>query len=145
MMKSQTSDITRYEGLKRGRGTLRAVARLTMLACVMVGVSIFLDQASALLSDAQFTWGERRVMGLVGLVSLGGAFATGWAISRVILVFADVLDAFADAASAASRSAELIETELAPTLKRIALALEKEPRGNLAERRTTHETRPRSG
>jgi hypothetical protein len=89
-----------------------------------VGLAIFLEQSLPLLSDAQFTWGERRVMGIIALVALGGCGFAGWAVGRLIAVAADVIDAMADTAEAAWRTTELIEGHVVPALTRIATALE---------------------
>jgi hypothetical protein len=89
-----------------------------------LGFGIFLDQCRELLSDAQFTWGERRVMGIVALLALGGCGFAGWVVGRLIKVAAEVLDVLADGAEAALRTNELIERHVVPTLARIASALE---------------------
>jgi len=127
-MKPEPQDLTRHQGLKHGRQALRASAHLIQLGFVLLGLYLFLDQAQALLSDAQFTWGERRVMGIVALVAVAGCGTAGWALSQLVLVFADLLDAFAECTLAASRSAQLIETQVVPTLERIASSLENESR-----------------
>src|SRR5438270_14032944 len=115
---------SRYQGLRRGRRTLAIMAPLVQVGFLALGVSIFLEQSLPLLSDAQFTWGERRVMGIIALVALGGCGFAGWAVGRLIAVAADVIDAMADTAEAAWRTTELIEGHVVPTLTRIATALE---------------------
>jgi hypothetical protein len=89
-----------------------------------LGLGIFLDQARSLLSDAQFTWGERQVMGIIALLALGGCGFAGWVVSRLIRVSAELIDVLADGAEAAWHTSELIEREVIPTLGRIATALE---------------------
>ena len=56
---------------------LRLLGPLVQLGFLGVGLAVFLDQSRSLLSDAQFTWGERRVMGIVGIVALGGGLLGG--------------------------------------------------------------------
>jgi hypothetical protein len=100
------------------------MAPLVQAGFLALGVAIFLEQALPLLSDAQFTWGERRVMGIIALVALGGCGFAGWVVGRLIAVAAEVLDAMADTAEAAWRTTQLFETQVVPTLARIAVALE---------------------
>lgn len=118
-----------YTGLRRGRRTLRLLAPLVQLGVVGMGVAIFLDQSRSLLSDAQFTWGERSVMGVVALVALGGSALAGWVVGRLIGIAAELFDAMADAAESARRTTELIEGQVVPALLRIAAALEPPPSG----------------
>ena len=118
-----------YAGLRRGRRTLRLLAPLVQLGFVGMGLAIFLDQSRSLLSDAQFTWGERSVMGAVALVSLGGGALAGWVVGRLIGIGAEVFEAMADTAEAARRTTELIEGQVVPALLRIASALEQSPPG----------------
>jgi hypothetical protein len=115
---------TRYESLRRGRRTLKLITPLVQLAFLGLGLAIFLDQSRALLSDAQFTWGERRVMGIIALLALGGCGFAGWVVGRLIGVAAELLDVMADSAEAAWRTSDLIERHVVPTLSRIATALE---------------------
>ena len=71
--------LQQYTDLRRGRRTLRLLAPLVQLGFVGVGLAIFLDQSRSLLSDTQFTYGERSVMGIVALVALGGwGWPVGW-------------------------------------------------------------------
>jgi hypothetical protein len=114
----------RYEALRRGRRTLKFITPLVQLGFLGLGLAIFLDQSRALLSDAQFTWGERRVMGIIALLALGGCGFAGWVVGRLIGVAAELLDVMADSAEAAWRTCDLIERQIAPTLSRIATALE---------------------
>lgn len=100
------------------------MAPLVQVGFLALGVSIFLEQSLPLLSDAQFTWGERRVMGMIALVALGGCGFAGWVVGRLIAVGAEVLDAMADTAEAAWRTTELLEAHVVPALTRIAVALE---------------------
>ena len=113
-----------YEGLRKGGRRLALVARLVQLGFLALGFTIFLDQSRSLLSDTQFTWGERNVMGMVALLSLGGCGFAGWVLGRLIAVAAELFDAMADTAESAWRTTELIERQVVPTLARIATALE---------------------
>jgi hypothetical protein len=119
-------DRSRYEGLRRGRRTLALLAPLVQVGFLALGCGIFLDQSRSLLSDAQFTWGERQVMGIIALLALGGSAFAGWAAARLIRVAAELVDVLADTAEAAWRTSELIEQRVVPALGRIALALESE-------------------
>jgi hypothetical protein len=100
------------------------MAPLVQAGFFALGLAIFLEQSLPLLSDAQFTWGERRVMGIIALVALGGCGFAGWVVGRLIAVAAEVLDAMADTAESAWRTTELLEAQVVPALARIALALE---------------------
>jgi hypothetical protein len=116
---------SRYEGLRKGRRTLALIAPLVQFGFVTLGLGIFLDQCRELVGDAQFTWGERRVMGIVALLALGGCGFTGWVVGRLIKVAAEVMDVLADGAEAALRTNDLIERHVVPALARIAAALER--------------------
>jgi hypothetical protein len=115
---------SQYQGLRKGGRRLALAARLVQLGFLGLGFVIFLDQSRALLSDVQFTWGERNVMGIVALLSLGGCGFAGWVVGRLIAVAADLFDAVADTAESTWRTTELIERQVVPTLARIATALE---------------------
>jgi hypothetical protein len=104
-----------------------------------VGLAIFLDQSRSLLSDAQFTWGERQVMGIVALLALGGCAFAGWIAGRLIKVAAELVDVFADGAEASARTNELIEQHVIPALVRGARALEVK---ESVRERSTHQERP---
>jgi hypothetical protein len=101
------------------------LARLVSLGLLSIGCSMFLDETRSLFTDAQFTWGERQIMGIVGLSYLGGFGMAAWVAGRLITTAGGLIDAFADQAEAAARLANLIEQQAVPTLGRIALALEK--------------------
>ncbi len=47
-----------------------------------VGLAVAAAQVRPLVADAQFTWGERRVIGFVTLVTLGGFLGAGGLGSR---------------------------------------------------------------
>ena len=59
----RSAQLQQYTGLRSGRRTLTLLAPLVQLGFLGVGLAIFLDQSRSLLSDAQFTYGERSVMG----------------------------------------------------------------------------------
>ena len=73
-----TLETPRYAPLRRGGKVLGRLALWVQLGFLIMGMVLFLDQARDLLSDAQFTWGERRVMGVIALVTLGGCGLAGW-------------------------------------------------------------------
>ena len=128
-MQREIPQLTRYDGLRKSGRGLALVAKLVQFGFLGLGFSIFLEQSRSLLSDAQFTWGERNVMGLIALSSLGGFGFVGWVVGRLIKVAAECFNAVADTADAAWRTTELIERQVVPTLVRIATALEKEKSG----------------
>ncbi len=113
-----------YHGLRRARRTLRLMIPLVQLGVLAAGLSVFLDQSRSLLSDIQFTWGERSVMGIVALSAIGGAVLSAWVLGRLIGIVAETIDAMADVAESSLRTTELIETQVVPALWRIASALE---------------------
>ena len=119
-----TLETPRYASLRKGGKVLGRLALWVQLGFLITGMGLFLDQAQDLLSDAQFTWGERRVMGVIALVTLGGCGLAGWILGQLFRVSAELLDVLADGAEAAWRAGDLIEQHLVPTLGRIALALE---------------------
>ncbi len=106
---------THYQGLRKGGRRLALVAKLVQVGFFGLGLTIFLDQSRTLLSDAQFTCGERNIMGIIALSSLGGCGFAGWVLSRLIAVGADLFDAMADTAESAWRTTELIERQVVPT------------------------------
>src|SRR5215831_19261394 len=101
LMTRTVLDRARYQGLRRGRRTLAILARLVQLGFLALGFAIFLDQSRSLLSGAEFTWGERRVMGIVALLALGGCGFAGWVVAQLVKVTAEIIDALADTAEAA--------------------------------------------
>lgn len=103
------------------------MAPLVRLGLWGAGISVFLDQVGPMLSDAQFTWGERRIMGLVALLTIGGFGLGGWVAGRLMKAAAELIDLLIDGADAAWRTADLIELRMIPTLGRIANALETLP------------------
>jgi hypothetical protein len=118
------SESPRYTDLRRGGKVLHRLGWWVQLGFLFLGLGLFLDQARGLLSDAQFTTGERQVMGLIALITIGGCGLAGWVVGRLFRVSAGILDVLADSAEASWRTGDLIEQHLIPTLGRIALALE---------------------
>src|SRR5262245_50728231 len=107
---------SRYQDLRRSRRTLKLLAPLVQIGFLALGLGIFLDQSRSLLSDTQFTWGERQVMGIIALLALGGCGFAGWAVSRLIRVAAELIDVLADGAEAAWQTSELIGGQVIPAL-----------------------------
>jgi hypothetical protein len=97
---------------------------VVQLGVASLGLAYFLEQAQGLLSDAQFTWGERRVLGLIALSTIVGFTLAGWVLGRLMKVVAELLDVLADGAEASWRTVDLIEMHVVPTLGRIAAKLE---------------------
>ncbi len=87
-----------YQTLRESRGVLARMAPLVRFGLFAAGVSLFLEQARPLLSDAQFTWGERRVLGMIALSTIVGFALGGWVLGRLMKVVAELLDRLADGA-----------------------------------------------
>jgi len=117
-------DSSRYESLRGSRRTLARIAPVVQLGLLSVGFSMFLDQARSLVSDAQFTWGERRIMGFVGLSYLASFGLGAWVVGKVLAASTGLIDVFIDQAESSARAVELIEEHAIPALGRLALALE---------------------
>jgi hypothetical protein len=115
----------RDRSLDDARRALERMAPVVRFGLLAVGLAVALGQVRPLLADAQFTWGERRVIGAVTLVTLGGFALAGWAAGRLLGAAAGIVGAVADASEAATRSARLIESRLAPSLDRAVAALER--------------------
>src|SRR3954451_6716940 len=92
-----------YLSLDASRRALVRAAPLVRFGLFAAGVSIFLDQVRPLTSDAQFTWGERRVMGVVALITIGGFGLAGWVAGKLLRAAADLIEVFVDGADAAGR------------------------------------------
>jgi hypothetical protein len=118
-------DIPRYDKLRASKKTLARIAPLVRYGLFSIGFTMFLDEVKSLVSDAQFTWGERQIMGIVGFSYLCGFGLAGWIAGRLISTGAEMIDVFVDQSEAANRTANLIEQHALPALGRIALALEK--------------------
>jgi hypothetical protein len=125
-MFGQVTGVSRYQSLRHSQRVLGRMAPLMHFGLFAFGVSVFLDQLRPLVSDAQFTWGERRVMGIVALVTLGGFGLLGWVVGRLLKASADLIEVVIAGAESAGHTANLIEQHIVPALGRIAAALERE-------------------
>jgi hypothetical protein len=146
-MASQLSGSARYQSLRHSQRVLERMAPLVRFGVFAVGISVFLDQVRGLVSDAQFTWGERRVMGVVALITIGGFGLAGWVAGRLLKAAADVIEVFIASAESAGRTADLLERQLVPAIGRIAAALERErpeaePRAASGRARAPHPEPP---
>jgi hypothetical protein len=124
-MPNLESATSRYHSLRGSRQALVRLAPVVRYTLFAVGVSFFLDQARPLLDDAQFTWGERRLMGVLAFVTLGGFGLAGWVAGRLLRTSAELIEVFVDGAEAAARTTYLIESQLVPSLNRAVLAMER--------------------
>ena len=115
---------SRYPSLHASRRALARAAPLVRFGIMSAGLGLFLDQVRPLISDAQFTWGERRVIGAVAVVTLGGAFLTAWVVGSLLRAAADMIEVLTDGAEAAIRTNHVVETRLVPALTRAAVAME---------------------
>ena len=79
------SEIMKRQVVTESGRSLGRVAGLVRFGLFSLGFSMFLDETRALVSDAQFTWGERRIMGIVGLSYLGGLSDVEWAVQLLLL------------------------------------------------------------
>jgi hypothetical protein len=114
------------------RNRSRAIGRLALriqVGFLILGVGLFLEQAQGLVSDTQFTWGERRVLGMLAALTLGGSALAGWILKQCVQVLAEVLDLLAESAEAARRTGDLLEERVVPLLSQISLLLEEQASG----------------
>jgi hypothetical protein len=125
-MPRPSPDTPRYDKLRASKRSLARVAPLVRYGLFSIGFTMFLDEVKSLVSDVQFTWGERQIMGIVGFSYLCGFGLAGWVAGRLISTGADMIDVVVDQAEAANRTANLIEQHALPALARIAVALEKQ-------------------
>lgn len=124
-MSESGRDPSRYESLRSSRRVLARMGPLVGFGLLSAGVAVFLNQVGDLLSDAQLTWGERRLTGIVALITLGGSALAGWLGDRLLRTLAELIDVVVDQAESAGRTANLIEWHLVPALSRVAMALER--------------------
>lgn len=110
----------RYQTLRRTGRALSGLAPLVTLAIWALGASAFLDQSKDLISDAQFTWGERRILAINAVVIIGGSLLAGLLVGRLLRAASDMIDLAADLSDSARRNNELIERHVIPLLGRIA-------------------------
>jgi hypothetical protein len=109
------------------------MAPVVTLGVWVTGISLFLDQSRDLISDAQFTWGERRVMAAVAAVTVGTSILAGWVLGRLFRAAADLIDVLADLGDSSWRTGDMIERHVVPLLGRIATTLEQNsPARNVA-------------
>ncbi len=120
-------NIPRYDSLRASRRALARSAPWVRFGLLSIGGAMALDAVQSLVSDAQFTWAERRIIGVVGLTYLGGFGLAGWVVGRLLTASAELIDVLVDQSEASGRAVALIEEHAIPTLGRIALALEKLP------------------
>jgi hypothetical protein len=115
---------------KAGR-SLRRAARSVAILLWLAGAYSFLTTVRPILPDApeNLTWGERRVIGIVALVTLGGFGLAGWVAGRLLTAASESVEALLDGTDAAVRTSQMIEAHLVPGLNRAVAALER-----LAER-----------
>jgi hypothetical protein len=116
---------SRYRSLLASQRALARAAPLVRFGLLAVGAAVFLDQVRPMVSDAQFTWGERRVMGIVALVTLGSFGLAAWAAGRLLRAASELIEVFVDGADAAVRANHLMEAHLVPALNRAVAALER--------------------
>lgn len=114
----------RYTSVRMGGRALARLAPAVRFGVGFLGVAYFLSQAQVLLSDAQFTWAERRIAALIALSTVVGFGLAGWVVGATLKVAAGLLDLLADQAEASWRAVDLMEIHLIPTLGRIAAKLE---------------------
>jgi len=114
----------RYTSVRGGGRALARLAPVVQLGVASLGLGYFLDQAQGLLSDAQFTWGERRMLGMIALSTIIGFVLAGWVLGRLLKVVAELLDVLADGAEASWRTVDLMEMHVIPSLGRIAARLD---------------------
>lgn len=124
---------SRYQSLRASRLTFARAAPLVRFGLFSVGVSVFLDQVRPLVSDGQFTWGERRLMGIVAVVTLGGFGLAAWLAGQLLKTIAELIEVVIDGAEAVVETGHLVETQMVPSLSRAAAALERLAEAPLAD------------
>ena len=115
----------RYQSLRRTGHVLSRMAPLVSFGLWAVGLGLFLDQSRDLISDAQFTWGERRVMAAIAVVTGGSWLLAGWVVAKLFRAAADMIDVLADLGDSSQRTGDLLERHVIPLLGRIATDLER--------------------
>lgn len=114
----------RYTSVRMGGRALARLAPAVRFGVGALGVAYFLTQAQGLLSDAQFTWAERRIAVLIALSTVIGFGLAGWVLGTALKVTAGLLEVLADQAEASWRAVDLMEIHVIPTLGRIAAKLD---------------------
>ncbi len=110
--------------LRDSRHALERLAPVIRFGLMAMGFAVALWQIRPLIADAQFTWGERRIIAAVTLVTLGGFAVAAWVAEQLLRAAAGVIGAVAEGSEASLRTARLIESRLVPDLARAAAALE---------------------
>jgi hypothetical protein len=107
--------------------SFRRSARAVTVLILGSGFYSFFETIRPLLPDApeNLTWGERRVMAIVAVVTLGGAALAAWVIGQLLRATSELIEVFLEAAEAVVNTNKLIETQLAPGLVRATAALER--------------------
>jgi hypothetical protein len=118
-------DPSRNHALQDARRSLNRAAPVVRYGLLLVGSAVVLDQVRPMVSDGEFTWGERRVAALVATVTMVGFALGGWAAGWILRGAAEVIGSVADGSEAAVRATYLMEAHLVPTLTRAAVALER--------------------
>lgn len=116
--------IPRDRSLQDAQRALARMAPVVRYGLLAVGFAVALDRVRPLVSDGQFTWGERRVMAAVTLVVAGGFAVAGWAAGRLLEAAAGLIGAVAEGAAAAVRMGHLVESRLVPGIERAVAAIE---------------------
>ncbi|MDG3006151.1 hypothetical protein [Paludisphaera mucosa] len=116
----------RYTSVRSGGRALARLAPVVQLGVASLGAAYFLTQAQALLSDAQFTWAERRIAGLIALTTVVGFGLAGWVLGTALRVVAGLLDVLADQAEASWRTVDLMEMHVIPALGRVVARFDAE-------------------
>jgi len=124
-MAEDFDDTSRYESLRASQRMLAGMAPVVRLGLLAAGVGLCLNQVGDLVSGAQLTWGEQRVVGIVVLITLSSFGLAGWVTGRLLKALAELADVLIDQAEAARRAANLVEWNVVPALGRIAVALER--------------------
>jgi hypothetical protein len=124
-MPHQGTGTTNALPLRDARDVILRTATVVRYGLFAWGLAVGFQRIAPLVSDAQFTWGERRIAGIVSLTALGGFALAGWAAGSILRAAAALLGAVADATDAAVRAGDLIERQLMPTVARAAFALER--------------------
>jgi hypothetical protein len=117
-------DERRDRSLRDSRHALERLAPVVRYSLLAAGIAVAMGQIRPLVADGQFTWGERRVIAAVTLVTLGGFAIAAWIADQLLRVVAGLIGAVAESAEASLRTARLIETRVVPDLARAAAALE---------------------
>jgi hypothetical protein len=101
------------------------MAPVVRFGLIAAGIGVCVNQVGDLVSDVQLTWGERRVVGIVALITLGSFGLAAWVAGRLLWAAAELIDVIVDQAEATQRAADLIEWHVVPALARMAVALER--------------------